>query len=579
MWKIPYKKANASTLEVVDEENGDEKSEEESMLDTAMLAEDNGGHFKVGNGWISSCILSTMKFLSPTFSKNEIIDFISKKDIQRCVKETYLGLKTASEEHNFLKIENEQGTFQQMWPNTTNRSRHKLMTEDILDFIDAINEKKKDPEYFWSLLVLKNGASDCTISNFCNVKNLLKASNLGSAVKENTKMVRKTNEVLEGAIKKIEKLEGEKQKFEDEISTMTEKLMNEIKRMNNEHEKTVKSLTQKIEKYENTAVKKISAAPAQTDRSKTPKNSNNQEKATQKENMTSAEKPEDSEKKTNENNWHVPDYLKQKLLKKPVTGRSKTVEPKLNNERKHAHYPLVFSSDTYDLKEEDIKEASKDWPFYVSREGKVENELEIIQMEDSHIKKFYVNCHCYENPKMNPKWHPKNCRVETYTGLNKPKKFTDKKAILHLGIYNLHEFVGKEVFVKNTAEKLEIDNKEILNELGKIYTNIDEEETRISFVTEKRENNRWWIKPTYVKLVAKSHQFEETSLGCALRWGFWTGFPPKLNKKSGNNENKMKTQRTYGISEAQHITRLKNKTRTLQSFKNSNKYSVLSSSS
>ena len=126
---------------------------------------------------------------------------------------------------------------------------------------------------------------------------------------------------------------------------------------------------------------------------------------------------------------------------------------------------------------------------------------------------------------------------------------------------------------------MEIDNKEILTELGKIYTNIDEEETMVSFVTEKRENDRWWIKPTYVKLVAKSHQFKETSQGCALRWGFWTGFYPKLNNKNGNNESKIKTQRTYGISEAQHITRLKNKTRNLQSFKNTNKYSLLSNRS
>ena len=161
-----------------------------------------------------------------------------------------------------------------------------------------------------------------------------------------------------------------------------------------------------------------------------PKNSNHKENANQKGKTTSAERSDGSDNKidkANESNWFVPDYLKNQLLKKPVKGQSKTVEPKLNHDRKHAYYPLVFTSDTHDLKEADIREASKDWPFYQSPEGKI-SELEIIQIENSHTKKFYVNAHCYENPKMNPKWHPANCRVETFTGINKPKKYTEKKA-------------------------------------------------------------------------------------------------------------------------------------------------------
>ena len=158
MWKL-YGKAPNSPSSNIDGDNSGDVFDEESILDSNILAmeEENSAqkeHFKVVGNGISSCILSTIKFLSPTFSKNEIINFITKKDnIQPCLKETYVGLKAAAKENKFLKIDEEQGT---LWPNSTNRSKLGLMVQDILEFIDIINQKKNNQEYFYSLLTLQS---------------------------------------------------------------------------------------------------------------------------------------------------------------------------------------------------------------------------------------------------------------------------------------------------------------------------------------------------------------------------------------------------------------------------------------
>ena len=562
--------------------------------------------------WICSCILSAIKYMWPTCSKEEMKDvLITRTKRHTCIKDAYENLKKHAEERKYLQQKiigsNGQTVFQTAWPNTTNRTATHNMLFDIVQFIDTLNINRNDNNYFQSLLINRGENETCTLQIFCNVKELLKTEKLLNAVSKATEYANAANEKMTDlnykmhqtdqtlSMGNIEKFANSLiENFNNQLKIERQEHAAKIKALTDNHEETVKMLLKNIKKntiqqsLPNTQVTRITQNNTQnitgsiTSNTQNTSNRMNQPSNTQDlapnnrpttnpqqdtANSTSTTNRSEQQQQqqpsqnnqTNNNNQETMDFrpayarAARRNTRRPITGSSKTVTPALNQNRKHENYRLIVKSTKRDLKKADIEKASESWPFYLNERG--EKTLKIICMDDSQtMKKFYVESICYQNPKSNKSWFPSDCIVEDYNGRSEPQEYTDKKATLRLAVYDLDKFLGTGKFVQKNGSEMNGIPDDIIQEFHKIYSNVDVEQSHFIPILEKG-TKVWRGKTGFVRLVSSTHEMTENlNGGTMFRWSFWTGRNPSNEVKSSST-NQNTANKTYSIGDAQNEKR------------------------